>query len=162
MTTIDELAAVIGLHGLEQLPDGDQAAVVHTLVRLFGGFQQRDADALVDVYSDDADWVNAFGVVKNGSADIVDYLRGLFADPGFSQGSLVAAPVSVLRRVSDDVVIVSTHLQVVGQGLVDGGNIALRDNHSLHVLVRQPDRTWMIESELFMDAREDQTYGAHS
>jgi len=35
---------------------------------------------LTGVYSDDADWVNAFGSVKRGNLEIVNYLRGLFAD----------------------------------------------------------------------------------
>ena len=38
------------------------------------------------MYSDDADWVNAFGTVKRGSKEIVDYLRGLFADDNFNRG----------------------------------------------------------------------------
>ena len=59
-------------------------------------------------------------------------------------------------------VAVSTHLQIRGQGLVDGGEIALRDNHSLRVLTRRADGTWRIVSEMYMDARTDTTYVNHS
>jgi hypothetical protein len=45
-----------------------------------------------------------------------------------------------------------------GQGLVGGGTIPLRDNFSLRVLQRQPDGRWQIVSEMYMDARTDQTY----
>ncbi|BBY24260.1 hypothetical protein [Mycobacterium stomatepiae] len=32
-------------------------------------FDERDAEPLLDVYSDDADWVNAFGTVKRADAN---------------------------------------------------------------------------------------------
>jgi len=62
------------------LAPGDQQAIGKTLLTLLTGFRNRDAEALRAVYSDDADWVNAFGTVKRGRDDIVEYLRGLFAD----------------------------------------------------------------------------------
>jgi hypothetical protein len=34
----------------------------------------------------------------------------------------------------------------------------VRDNHSLHVLQKQADGRWLIVSEMFMDARQDETY----
>jgi len=64
--------------------------------------------------------------------------------------------------LSDDIVILSTHVQIGGQGLVGGGEIAHRDNHALHVLQKQPDGRWLIVSEMFMDARTDQTYDQSS
>jgi uncharacterized protein (TIGR02246 family) len=146
------------LQGVEALSEADQLAMFTTLGALLNGFQQRNADALDDVYSDDADWVNAFGSVKHGRAEIVDYLRGLFADDNFNDGQLVAPPRSTIRRISDDVVTVSTHLQIRGQGLAGGGQIELRDNHSLRVLARRPDGTWRVVSEMYMDARTEQTY----
>src|SRR5262249_36117522 len=115
-----------------------------------------------DVYSDDADWVNAFGTVKKGGPAIVEYLRGLFADPNFARGRQVAPPESTFRRLTDDVVTVFAHLRVEGQGLVGGGEIPRRDNYSLRILQRQPDGRWLIVSEMFMDARTDVTYVAPS
>ena len=55
-------------------------------------------------------------------------------------------------------VAVSTRLRVTGQGLVGGGTIAMRDNHSLHILQGQPDGRWLVVSEIYMDARQDRTY----
>ena len=51
---------------------------------------------------------------------------------------------------------------VRGQGLVGGGTIDVRDNHSLHILQKQPDGRWLVVSEMFMDARQDQTYAGGS
>jgi uncharacterized protein (TIGR02246 family) len=108
------------LPGLEAMPPEDQKAIGATLSALLGGFSKRDAAMLEAVYSDDADWVNAFGTVRTGRAEIVAHLRGLFADANFDAGKLVAPPESRLRRLSDTVVAVSTHLRITGQGLVGG------------------------------------------
>ena len=152
---------VLSVAGLDQFDEDEGAAINHTLNRLFAGFARRDADLLHNVYADDADWINAFGTVRRGSAQITAYLRGLFADQNFNDGRLVAAPECTLRRLDRDHALVHAHLQVQGQGLVGGGAIALRDNHSLRVISRQPDDSWRIVSELFMDVRPDHSYLNH-
>jgi uncharacterized protein (TIGR02246 family) len=148
--------------GLSALATRDQEAITRTLTSLLAGFSERDADKLTDVYSDDADWVNAFGSVKQGRQEILTYLRGLFADANFNAGTLKAPPQSSIRVLTDEVVIVSTHLLIEGQKLLDGGVIDERDNHSLHVLQRQGDGTWPVVSEIYMDANRDQSYAGHS
>jgi uncharacterized protein (TIGR02246 family) len=153
---------LLSIYGLEQMPSPDDRAIADTVGRLFNGFTRRDADALTQVYAADADWVNAFGSVKRGSAEIVSYLRGLFADANFNGGRLAALPQNRLRRLSSDVVTVSTHLRIEGQGLVGGGSIPVRDNHSLRVLQKQADGRWLIVSEMYMDANTEQSYAGHS
>ncbi len=148
--------------GLWALATRDQEAITRTLTSLLAGFSERDADKLTDVYSDDADWVNAFGSVKHGRQEILTYLRGLFADANFNAGTLKAPPQSSIRVLSDEVVIVSTHLLIEGQKLLDGRVIDERDNRSLHVLQRQSDGTWPVVSEIYMDANRDQSYAGHS
>jgi uncharacterized protein (TIGR02246 family) len=147
---------------LSALPQGDQEAIGKTLLTLRSGFQERDASMMADVYSEDADWVNAFGTVKRGSADILAYLEGLFADDNFNQGTLRAPPEIAIRVLTPEVVLVSAHLQVLGQGLAEGGEIEVRDNHSLRVLQRQPDGSWPIVSEMFNDANREITHEANS
>ncbi len=145
---------------LESLPQTDQEAVAKTLTALLEGFQQRAADKLIGVYSKTADWVNAFGTSKRGGKEIVSYLKGLFADDNFNAGTLKAPPESNLRALTPDVILVSTHLQVEGQKLVGGGEIAERNNFSLRVLQRQPDGQWLIVSEMYNDANRESTYEA--
>jgi uncharacterized protein (TIGR02246 family) len=147
---------------LSSLPQADQDAITMTLLSLLQGFSARDAEALVDVYSDDADWVNAFGSVKKGRDDIVSYLRGLFADANFNAGQLKAPPETMIRVLTPDVVLVSAHLRIAGQKLLDGGVIEERDNFSLRVLQRQADGAWRIVSEMYNDANQDATYAGHS
>jgi ketosteroid isomerase-like protein len=57
---------------------------------------------------------------------------------------------------------VSTHLRIEGQGLLGGGTIPVRDNHSLRVLQRQADGRWLIVSEMYMDANTEQSDAGHS
>jgi uncharacterized protein (TIGR02246 family) len=147
---------------LSSLSHADQDAIGVTLISLLSGFQQRDADQLVTVYSADADWVNAFGSVKKGGPEIVAYLRGLFSDDNFNAGKLKAPPETSIRVLTPEVVLVSAHLQVEGQKLVDGGEIAERDNFSLRVLQRQVDGSWLIVSEMYNDANREATYDGHS
>jgi uncharacterized protein (TIGR02246 family) len=144
------------------LPSADQEAIGATLISLMTGFRERDAEQLVGIYSSDADWVNAFGTVKRGREEIVQYLRGLFSDDNFNAGTLKAPPETSLRVLTPEVVLVSAHLQVEGQRLVGGGEIEERDNYSLRVLQRQGDGRWLIVSEMYNDANREQTYEGHS
>jgi uncharacterized protein (TIGR02246 family) len=155
--------ALSGDYGeLSSLPQADQDAIGTTLLSLLDGFQSRDANKLTGVYSESCDWVNAFGTQKRGGEAIVGYLRGLFGDDNFNAGKLKAPPESNIRVLTPDVVLVSTHLQVEGQKIVGGGEIAERDNFSLRVLKREPDGQWLIVSEMYNDANREATYQAGS
>jgi uncharacterized protein (TIGR02246 family) len=147
---------------ISSLPQADQDAIGVTLTSLLTGFRERDADKLVNVYSADADWVNAFGSVKRGADEIVEYLRGLFADDNFNAGTLKATPETSFRVLTPEILLVNAHLQVEGQKLVGGGEIQVRDNHSLRVLQRQPDGSWLIVSEMYNDANQEASYEGHS
>ena len=139
------------------LPQPDQEAIGKTLLTLLKSFDDRNAEPLLSVYSDDADWVNAFGTVRCGRDDIVEYLRGLFDDQNFNRGELAGPPETSFKVLTPEVVVVSAHLVVKGQGVVGGGTID-RDNFSVRVLQRQSDGSWLIVSEMFQDANTDVTY----
>jgi uncharacterized protein (TIGR02246 family) len=139
------------------LPPDDQQAIGKTLLTLLTSFRNRDADALHAVYSDDADWVNAFGTVKRGCEEIVDYLKGLFDDDNFNRGQPEGPPETTFRVLTPEVVLVSAHLRIQGQGVVGGGTLD-RDNFSLRALQRQIDGSWLIVSEMFQDANTEATY----
>lgn len=140
-----------------ELPPADQEAIGKTLLTLLKAFDDRDAEPLRGVYSADADWVNAFGTVKRGRDEIIDYLRGLFDDANFNRGELTGPPQTSFRVLTPEAVLVSAHLQVKGQGL-DGGRTLDRDNFSLRALQRQGDGAWLIVSEMFSDANTETTY----
>jgi uncharacterized protein (TIGR02246 family) len=142
---------------ISDLPPEDQQEIGKTLLMLLASFRNRDAEPLHAVYSEDADWVNAFGTVKRGRDEIVDYLRGLFADDNFNRGEPEGPPETSFRVLTPEAVLVSAHLRIKGQGLVGGGTLD-RDNFSLRALQRQVDGTWLIVSEMFQDANTEATY----
>ena len=109
------------------------------------------------MYSGDADWVNPFGTVKRGREAIVGYLTGLFADDNFNRGQPEGPPETSFRVLTPEVVLVSAHLRIKGQGVVGGGTLD-RDNFSIRALQRQADGSWLIVSEMFQDANTETTY----
>jgi uncharacterized protein (TIGR02246 family) len=137
--------------------DADQAAIGAVLFTLASGFRELDASKFESVYVDDADWTNAFGTVLHGRENIVSYLRELFADPHFAAGKPISPPQASIRFASDDVAVVKTYLEREGQQTAEGGELPVRRNHSLKVLVKR-DGQWRILADMYMDARDEQTF----
>jgi len=136
------------------------AEIEKTLTTLLKAFAKRDASILRDVYTDDADWINAFGTSRRGRDEIVEYLKGLFADEHFDAGSLTGRPEVDVRPLGDEAVIVRVATVIKGQQTIDGSTLPDRHNHSLKVLQRQADGRYLIVSEMYMDARTETTYSA--
>ena len=101
----------------------DQQAVGELMMKLAGAFRSLDATGVEDLYSEDADWTNAFGTSKKGAAEIAAYLAGLFADEHFGAGKPVGPPQASMRFVTDDVCVVKTYLEREGQE-TSGGETA--------------------------------------
>jgi uncharacterized protein (TIGR02246 family) len=136
--------------------EADQAAIDEVMFTLASGFRELDASEFEAVYVEDADWTNAFGTVLHGRANIVSYLRNLFADPHFAAGKPVGPPQASIRFASPDVALVKTYIEREGQQTADGDQLPVRRNHSLKVLVKRDGR-WLILAEMYMDARDATT-----
>jgi uncharacterized protein (TIGR02246 family) len=137
----------------------DQQAVGEGMMRLATAFRTLDPNGLEALYSEDADWTNAFGTTKKGAAEIVAYLTQLFADPHFAAGKPVGPPQASMRFVTDDVAVVKTYIEREGQQTSDGEQLPVRRNHSLKVFRREVGG-WRIVSDIYMDARDDETFVA--
>jgi uncharacterized protein (TIGR02246 family) len=127
--------------------DADEAAVGALLTTLGRSFRELDAAAAAPLYTEDADWVNAFGTSRHGREEIVAYLTRVFADERFAAGKPVAPPQAAIRFLGPDVGVARTYIERAGQGTVQGGTLPVRRNHSLKVLVRR-DGGWLIASEM--------------
>jgi len=137
----------------------DQQAVGEAMMLLANAFRTLDASGLNALYSEDADWTNAFGTTKKGAAEIVAYLTQLLADPHFAAGKPLGPPQASMRFVADDVAVVKTYIEREGQQTSDGDQLPVRRNHSLKVFRREAGG-WRIVSDIYMDARDDQTFVA--
>lgn len=136
----------------------DEQAIDQLMERFYKGFAQRDADLLDGLYTDDADWTNAFGHEETGNDAIIAYLRGLFADPAFAAGEIVSKPEITVLQINEDAVMVKTFLEIKGQKTVSGEVLPVRHNYSMKILTRQPDGGWRIKADMYMDARTETTY----
>jgi uncharacterized protein (TIGR02246 family) len=136
--------------------DDDLEAIGGLLATLGRGFATLDAEPLVPLYAEDADWTNAFGTCRHGRGPIIDYLRDLFADARFGAGRQVGQPQGSIRLLGDGVAVAKTYLEREGQQTMDGGTLPVRRNHLLKVLEKQ-EGTWRIVSEMYMDARDEST-----
>lgn len=133
----------------------DEAMIGAVLERLYAGFSRRDARLIDGIYTDDADWTNAFGRRLIGNRAIVAYLTELFADSNFADGEMRGQPVFSFREAGKDAVVVRIYTEIEGQRTIDGGTLPIRRNHSLKVLVRQSDGRWQIVADMYMDARDE-------
>lgn len=127
-------------------------------MRLGASFRELDVTPLEGLYAADADWTNAFGTSRKGAEEIISYLQGLYADEHFGAGKPTGPPQASIRFLGEDVAVVKTYIEREGQQTADGGQLGLRRNHSLKVLQRQGDDRWLIVSDIYMDAREEQTF----
>jgi uncharacterized protein (TIGR02246 family) len=134
----------------------DQQAVGEVMMKVAGAFRSLDATGIEDLYSEDADWTNAFGTSKKGAAEIAAYLTKLFADEHFGAGKPVGPPEVSMRFVSHDICVVRTYMEREGQETSSGEKLPVRRNHSLKVIRREGDG-WKIVSDIYMDARDDET-----
>jgi uncharacterized protein (TIGR02246 family) len=135
----------------------DQQAVGESMMRLANAFRSLDATGVEELYSEDADWTNAFGTTKKGAKVIASYLTELFADPHFGAGKPVSPPQASMRFVTDDVAVVKTYIEREGQQTSSGEQLPIRRNHSLKVF-RREEGGWKIVSDIYMDAREEETF----
>ncbi|MFC7367461.1 YybH family protein [Vreelandella zhaodongensis] len=138
--------------------DADQKAIETLLMTQLQGFADRDAASMSDIYTEDADWTNAFGRTITGRDAIISYLGELFADSHFSDNSMAGQPEISVRTVGEDAVAVKVYTQIEGQRTIEGNVLPTRHNYSLKLLGRQSDGSWKIVSELFMDARSEVTH----
>jgi uncharacterized protein (TIGR02246 family) len=137
----------------------DQQAVGEAMMQLANAFRTLDPAGLEAIYSEDADWTNAFGTTKKGAAEIVAYLAQLFADPHFAAGKPLGPPQASMRFVTHDVAVVKTYIEREGQQTSAGVQLPVRRNHSLKVFRREVGG-WRIVSDIYMDARDDETFVA--
>jgi uncharacterized protein (TIGR02246 family) len=144
-----------GIELTDQSKTADEAEIAIVLLTLAAGFLHRDADSLVNVYSADADWTNAQGISRHGRADIIEYHRAMFAEKDFSIDEYVALPQLSLRFVTATVAVARSYSERRAAPTDRGYAPKIRRNQSLKVLAKQPDGTWLIISDIYMDNDEE-------
>lgn len=130
-------------------PVQDQAAVKTIVDHWRQAWEHFDASILREDYADDADWQNAFGVRKTGSADILAFVGQVLKRSGV-QGRRTTWGEIHVRLVRPDVAVAFRDYQTVGHKTPDGRELAERRTHANWLLIKEGGR-WRIASHVISD-----------
>ncbi|MEM8983097.1 MAG: SgcJ/EcaC family oxidoreductase [Pseudomonadota bacterium] len=136
----------------EPASDEDMDAIREVLRGTGRGWGQGDAEMVASGYSDDAEWMNAFGQIRRSSAAIRDYLTELFSaqDDAMAEFEEQNAASISLRFIGDNVAIYHGVTRSTRMGALEGAD--LRRVHNTTVLEKR-DGQWLIVHEHISDAR---------
>ena len=130
----------------------DDAAIRTVLARETDGWNKFDAGQVASTFTTDAVWQNPFGVRLHGQVEILKFLTGLFARPGYRAGmSTEPTKILDLRLTSPTTAAVWSDEKI--EGLVnDNSSHPMQPRHSyyLKVLVKVAGE-WKISDALIMD-----------
>jgi uncharacterized protein (TIGR02246 family) len=139
--------------GLPPSRAADEEHVVQRLLSLATAYAAFDADAVRDAYAPEADLIDADGTALHGRDEIVEHVRQQFEKRKLAAGALVGVPALWLRWLGDDTVIAITYHERRRQR-IDGRTLRTRRTHSLKVLRRREHNSWLIVSDIYADARD--------
>lgn len=132
----------------------DRASVVGAIERWDQAWKTKDARLGAQDYSDDAHWVNAFGMRRTGAAAVEQTLKEVFALPFVAAGESQTVGHDI-RFLKPDVAVVATSVERRGQLTPDGKQLGVRHTSHLRVFQRREGK-WQIVSHLISDARDRQ------
>jgi ketosteroid isomerase-like protein len=151
--------------------ESDSEAILALMGRFGRAWGNQDIEGAVAAYAEDAEWVNAFGDVRRGHAEMRDQFTSLFErfesgsgmpdeEEGSERGELDAAeaaaepamargPIS-MRYVGPEVAVL--HSYVESDWGVNRDGEGLRRVHMTWVLEKRRGE-WLIVHHMIMDAR---------
>ncbi len=130
----------------------DEAAIQGMLTVSGKGWSAGDAKLTSSVYTEDAQWMNAFGRRKNGRAEIEAFLTWLFAHPGEQNTKTTLRRDSPIKFLRPDVAVVHFYQEVTGQLTDDGKETPKRRIHVTKIVTKENGK-WLIANEVIMDER---------
>ncbi len=136
----------------------DRAVILAAIDRWDKAWQVKDAALGAQDYSDDALWVNAFGMRRTGRRAIRETLAEVFGLPFVAAGNSMTIGHDV-RFIGRDVAVVASRVERRGQLAPGGEELGARQTSHLRVFHRRKGR-WVILSHLISDAR-DRTAPGH-
>ena len=136
----------------EPASPSDAAAIVDLLASYDLAWGSEDVEGLIDLYSADAEWTNAYGVVLRGHDALREFLTEMFERFDAAMASTEAENKTYLstRHLSGTVAVV--------HAVTESGRTPNRDGAGLrriHVtyVVEKLGSDWKIAHQMIMDAR---------
>jgi len=127
----------------------DEAAVRAVIDHWRQAWELFDGSVLNGDYTDDADWLNAFGVKQKGNAAIVEFVSAVVKRPGVQDRHTTWSEPRV-RFLRPDVAVAFRDYQTTGMKRPDGQDMPLRRTHAMWVLTKDGGR-WKIASHVIAD-----------
>ena len=132
-----------------QVAPEDRRAAMEVLERFDRGFFSCDAGQATADYADDAEWLNAFGVRKNGRVEIRAFLESVWASE-HTHTYRVARSGQAIRFLCPDVAVAWGSWTGDDQRTRDGKLLPPRVGNDLRILTKRDGR-WLIASHMIMD-----------
>lgn len=150
MLRIPAIVALLAIAAFGQAGSASDQAAIRAIVDHWRQTWDRfDASVLAGDYTENADWQNAFGVRKKGSAEIVAFVSAVVKRPT-NQGRHTTWKDPEIRFVRPDVAIAYRDYQTGGNKSMDGKDAPERSTHSTWILVKDGGK-WRIASQVISD-----------
>ena len=139
----------------EQASETARPAIESAISNWDRGWEEKDPELAARDYSEDADWINAFGMAVTGRAEIEKVLARVFSYDFVMAGDSTTLQQDI-RFPGCDTALVHTYRERTGQRNPDGSSLGIRKIHHLRVFALV-DGNWQIVSHLISDARDRET-----
>jgi uncharacterized protein (TIGR02246 family) len=130
----------------------DKKAIETAYDNWYTGWEKKDHKLASQDYSDDAIWVNAFGMKRVGREEIEKTLKEVFGMDFVMAGESKTVEKTV-KFIKPDVAIITSLIEREGQEMPSGEKMDTRKTSHLRVFVKSNGK-WQIVSHLISDARD--------
>lgn len=127
----------------------DESAIRAIVNHWQQSWESFDASILAGDYTEDADWLNAFGIRLKGGAKIVDFVSKVVKRPTV-QGRHTTWGEPTVRFLRPDVALASRDYTTVGHKTLNGQEMPERKTHSTWILTKDGGK-WRIASQVICD-----------
>jgi uncharacterized protein (TIGR02246 family) len=129
----------------------DEKAIKQIVWNWIAGWERCDSQLAIEGFAEDADWMNAFGIKKNGRKELKEFLDWVFSLPNAKERKNTETITSI-RFIRPDVALVYADFLVEKQRYLNGEEMADRVGHDIRVMLKENDK-WEIVSMLIMDEK---------
>lgn len=130
----------------------DRKAIEQAYENWYRAWEIKDAKLAAQDYADNAVWINAFGMKRNGQKEIEKTLEQVFSMDFVMAGESKTVEKTI-TFLKPDVAIINSRVEREGQKSPSGEQMLTRQTSHLRVFVKT-DGKWQIVSHLISDARD--------
>jgi len=134
-----------------EIREKDEKAIKQIVENWIVGWESCDSQLAIEGFAEDADWMNAFGIKKNGREELKEFLDWVFSLQNAKERKN-SETITLIRFIRPDVALVYADFHVEKQRYLNGEEMADRIGHDIRVMVKENDK-WKITSMFIMDEK---------